>query len=1313
MNDQDRFTRDMPPPTAPGHPDDLPEFGARARRDFENSASPMRVFDHETLRYLAVNDAAVKFYGYSREEFLALTLKDTRHPDEHATQLASLKESASYFRYGKPRKQLKKSGEIAVVEVVTQDILFNGRKARLALTLDITERLRMQELLSQREQEFDSLMTHTPDIVARLDRDFRHLYVTPAITAATGRPPEEYIGKTIAELGLPPDLALRWDAALKKAFATGVEQSLECIFEGSSGARYYESRIVPELNADGGVATVLTITRDFTERKRVEELLWRREQEFESLAENLPDLVARFDREYRYQYANAAIEKTLGVDRAQIIGKTQREMGLPGEIASLFEDSLAGVFATRQPHKVEFRLALPSGERRFEAYHVAEMGVAGTVGSVLCVARDITERKRTEEELTRQKQILDAIVDNLPVSVFIRDAQTHRYVRRNRFAQSHFGQGKDISAGNTVYDLFLREQAEQILESDRRLFETGRMEEIPEQRVTDPQTGVTRIQHVRKVPLYNEKGEPWLVVGVADDITERKQEQALQSRLAAIVSHSMDAVISKDLDGIVRTWNPAAERLFGYRAEEAVGQPVTILIPPDRREEEALILERIRSGAPVEPFESVRCRKDGTQVDVSLSVSPIRDAAGKLVGASKIARDITERKQAELAVLRSAALARLLESLARAANEAVTPEAAMVACLERICQYGRWVIGRVEIFDRGRPKEAPGRSIWYAPAGNRFDGFIRITEGHVRIESGPFIGRVLRERTAVWIEDWRQTAGSRRWEAALSHGLRSAFAFPIIAGDEVVAIMEVFSAEARPQDPHIMGAAQSLASQLARIVEREWAHQANARMAAIVESSHDAIISRTLDGTILTWNPAAERLFGYTAAEIVGRKIEILYPPEIKAQMFHRQELLLKGLPVQIYETVRLARDGRRVHVSTSPAPIRDSSGNICGVSTIVQDITERKLAEQALRESEERFRQLAENIDRVFWINTPAIDDNLYVSPAYEKIWGKSRESLRRHPNSWKESIHPEDQLRAREAMARLAAEGVHIDVEYRIIRPDGTIRWIRDRSYPMKAGDGAPLVCGIAEDITARKQAEQVRLTHAIHQRDALVREVHHRIKNNLQGVAGLLRQKIRKFPAVAPGLEEAIVQLQTVAVVYGLQGTRADGLLGLAEMVEAICASAESLTGGQVDRAFQRKSARPACVSGSEAVSMAVALNELVFNALKHQRAPTGKKRAQVVLCEDKDAVDIRITNPGRLPKGFDFSAGRALGNGLELVRTLLPSPGASIEFNNGRSKVEVLVKLGPPLLAERQTGSKRSREHGGASEEKTAAAHPGRG
>ena len=137
------------------------------------------------------------------------------------------------------------------------------------------------------------------------------------------------------------------------------------------------------------------------------------------------------------------------------------------------------------------------------------------------------------------------------------------------------------------------------------------------------------------------------------DITARRQAEATSLRLAAIVASSDDAIISKSLDGIITSWNGGAERLFGYRAEEMIGRPILRLLPEDRHEEEALILERLRRGEHVAPFETVRQAKDGRLLDVSVTISPLRDARGRIIGASKIARDITERKRAEEAVRRA------------------------------------------------------------------------------------------------------------------------------------------------------------------------------------------------------------------------------------------------------------------------------------------------------------------------------------------------------------------------------------------------------------------------------------------------------------------------------------------------------------------------------------------------------------------------------------------------------------------------------------------------------------------------------------
>jgi PAS domain S-box-containing protein len=131
------------------------------------------------------------------------------------------------------------------------------------------------------------------------------------------------------------------------------------------------------------------------------------------------------------------------------------------------------------------------------------------------------------------------------------------------------------------------------------------------------------------------------------DMTDRKRAEEIAQRLALIVESSDDAIISKDLNGVITSWNSGAERLFGHTAEEAIGRPVTMLIPRERQDEEIEILRRIRSGQRVEPYETVRVRKHGSLMDVSLTVSPIRNAQGKIIGASKVARDITERKRAE------------------------------------------------------------------------------------------------------------------------------------------------------------------------------------------------------------------------------------------------------------------------------------------------------------------------------------------------------------------------------------------------------------------------------------------------------------------------------------------------------------------------------------------------------------------------------------------------------------------------------------------------------------------------------------------
>jgi PAS domain S-box-containing protein len=195
------------------------------------------------------------------------------------------------------------------------------------------------------------------------------------------------------------------------------------------------------------------------------------------------------------------------------------------------------------------------------------------------------------------------------------------------------------------------------------------------------------VKHIHTVghPVFNASGDLVQFVGSSTDITERKGAEQATRLLAAIVESSHDAIVSKSLDGIITSWNNGAEHLFGYAAEEAIGQNITLIIPPERRYEERTIIEQLTRGERVDHFETVRMRKDGSLLDVSLTISPMKDASGRVVGASKLARDITERKRAEEALRQAqmdlahaSRLTTLGEFTASLAHEVKQPIAAVV-----------------------------------------------------------------------------------------------------------------------------------------------------------------------------------------------------------------------------------------------------------------------------------------------------------------------------------------------------------------------------------------------------------------------------------------------------------------------------------------------------------------------------------------------------------------------------------------------------------------------------------------------------------
>jgi PAS domain S-box-containing protein len=456
-----------------------------------------------------------------------------------------------------------------------------------------------------------------------------------------------------------------------------------------------------------------------------------------------------------------------------------------------------------------------------------------------------------------------------------------------------------------------------------------------------------------------------------------------------------------------------------------------------------------------------------------------------------------------------------------------------------------------------------------------------------------------------------------------------------------------------------------------------------ARFRNVISLSRNCMWETDADGRFSYVDEHAEPVFHARAHDMLGRlpeDIRVTGLGPVFRSLFARS--LAKGGAITESETLKREAGGL-IHLETSCVPRRDEAGRHLGWQGISRNVGDRVRMERDLDETHRRFRQLAENIQEAFWVSE-RMERFVYISPQCEAVIGLPPAALYADYRAWQGLVYPEDRALMQGALEKVA-RGELVEAEFRILHPRKGLRWVCARSFPFEEPDGDPMNAGIIEDVTDRKRAQQVYVEEALAQRDALIREVHHRIKNNLQTVVGLLRREAGKHPEARASIEAAIAQVQSVAVVHGLHGRVTQHTIMLCELLPAIVSSVSELTGVPIRREGVREGCGELRIKDSETVAVALILNELATNAVKHLAAGDDAAASPLVTMAREGALArIRVINPGGLPAGFDFAGGVGLGTGLGLVRALVPEPGMTIAYRQRGGSVEVEVVIEAPVL-----------------------------
>ena len=881
----------------------------------------------------------------------------------------------------------------------------------------------MKHRTPRRDATTGLLWESVPDLMYRIrGADGTIELLSAAFATHTGWSVAEWIGRPFAELVYAEDLPRandRYAAILSGEMPARYEMRIRTKAGGFVVGEFHSAALV----ARGRVVGEQGIARDITDRRRAEEAREAREERFRTLFESSDDALFLMDGPVFLDINPKGLEMFGLHDRSDIIGHSPVEFSPPlqPDGRDSREKALAYILAALQgcPQRFYWKHARKDGATFDAEVSLTALTLYGRV-HLQATVRDITARRAAEQAMRTSEKRFRLLAAQVPAEVWTTDTS----LRLTSISGSLVPPVERLDlrkAGSTLYKLFAtRDDRHPVIAAHRRAL--GGVSAQYE-RTAGPMVIEGRVE-----PLRDGTGAVVGCVGVALDITERRSAQTAMRRLADFVVSSEDAIVTTALDGTIETWNRAAERLFGYAAREAVGRPITLIVPPDSVAEFQHSMRLLEQGQPVGRYEAQRVRADGSGISVSVTLSAIRDARGALVGSSRIFHDITARKQAEEALQASETRFRTLARMAPVGIFGTDPQGLGTYLNDRLLE----ILGL-------KPEEAAGF------------GWLRSIHPD--------------DRERVEAELARARAAGQPWRSE----------HRCLRPDGAVTWVLLQSAIERDDAGRVIGTIGTITDITERKQGEEALQASETRFRSLAEHGMDLVTILGPEGRVVYVSPSVTRLLGYAPLEMVGQVAFDHVHPEDVAHVREAFARAVGGDTSEIREEFRFRHKDGAWRVMESVVTNLLSEPTVAGLVINSRDITDRRKAQERLRQEQFLVNTLMESVPESIYFKD-AESRFIRINHNLAKVFGLSdpAQAVGKTDDDFFTREHAEAALATEREVMRTGRPVVNM--EEMETWPDRPTTWVSSTKMPLRDATGAIVgTFGISRDITERKRAEE----------------------------------------------------------------------------------------------------------------------------------------------------------------------------------------------------------------------------------------------